>query len=286
MRLQDLTGQVFGRLTVVERGDNDSTGHARWNCVCECGSRRLVQRGSLKSGTSKSCGCLLVTVLRKNTGKSGRGNFRDLKGQRFGRLVALERVEDRAKWVMCWLCQCDCGKQKVVIGKNLKNGVSTSCGCLQIELTILRSTKHGCSSRSCQTPEYRTWKHILQRTSNPKTRWYVNYGGRGITMCEKWSTSFENFFTDMGLKPSPKHSIERRDNEMGYTPENCYWATTKEQNRNTRRNRFVEYRGERKTVAEWSEITGIAYGTLLSRLSKCGMTPEQAIETPIGYRHK
>jgi len=195
--------------------------------------------------------------------------------------MVVERAKNRGK-ATTWACQCDCGVQKVFSAGNLRSGASSSCGCLQIELTISRSTKHGCSPRNQRTPEYRTWKHVTQRTTNPKAIRYADYGGRGVTLCDRWANNFENFLEDMGLKPSPKHSIERKDNDLGYSPENCYWATAKEQSRNTRKNRFVTYKGATKCVGEWSEILGINYGTLLSRLNSPKLSITQVFETPIG----
>ena len=122
---------------------------------------------------------------------------------------------------------------------------------------------------------------MLQRTlSSPEgTEEYKNYRGRGITVCDRWKT-FENFLEDMGLKPTPKHTIERVDNNKGYCPENCKWATMKEQGQNTRRNVYLTYKGETKCVAEWTRIKGFRLGMLLARIRR-GYTVEEAFEKPI-----
>lgn len=106
---------------------------------------------------------------------------------------------------------------------------------------------------------------MRQRCQNPNDRTYKNYGGRGITVCDRWLESFENFYADMGPKPSPKHSIERKDNDGPYSPENCRWATRVEQGRNRRNNRRVTIGGETKCLSEWAVVAGVCYATMLSR---------------------
>ena len=115
------------------------------------------------------------------------------------------------------------------------------------------------------TKVYYAWERILQRCENPKRSGYKNYGGRGISVCEKWH-KFENFFSDMGHPPTPTHSIDRINNNGNYEPNNCRWATAKEQNNNSRSNNFVEFNGQRKTLTQWSEIIGISRHTLRQRL--------------------
>ncbi len=119
---------------------------------------------------------------------------------------------------------------------------------------------------------------MSERTSNPNDPGYKHYGGRGITVCDRWK-SFENFLEDMGRKPTPKHSIDRIDNEQGYYKENCRWATRIEQARNTRRNRFLLHQGEERCIAEWAVVKGINVKTIIKRLQS-GYTVEEALETP------
>lgn len=123
---------------------------------------------------------------------------------------------------------------------------------------------------------------MLARCRNQNVRAYKNYGARGITVCERWD-SFENFYEDMGPRP-PRMTLDRRDNSLGYCKENCRWITRREQARNTRANRIVEYRGESRCVAEWSEITGIPAGTLIDRLGYDGWSIEDAFNRPIKGR--
>lgn len=128
----------------------------------------------------------------------------------------------------------------------------------------------------CHTPEYQAWNGIRHRCRNPKRADYERYGGRGVTVCDRWYDSFEAFLSDMGKRPSSGHSIERKDNSKGYEPDNCQWATAKDQANNRRSSRMMTLGGITKTVAQWSDETGVPRNTLYHRLDR-GWTPEQAI---------
>ena len=190
----------------------------------------------------------------------------DLIGKVFGRLTVISLVQIRPqRWD--WLCRCECGQEKAVTTSSLKKGTTQSCGCLQIELTIKRSTKHGFAPAKEKSRIYRIWCGMLTRCTNPNCRFYNRYGGRGVTVCDRWRESFQAFLDDMGESPSPKHSIDRVPNHDGnYEPGNCRWATSTEQARNKRNNRILEFNGESKTVMEWSETIGIHWQTILFRL--------------------
>lgn len=153
----------------------------------------------------------------------------DMIGKKFGRWTVLERGKNNKYGQAMWLCRCDCGKEKTVGGAELRSGNTHSCGCLRPSLSAKKATTHGAS----RTSEYHIWNTMKGRCSNPRAEKYKDYGGRGITVCEHWH-KFENFIADMGPKPTPIHSIDRIDNEGHYTPDNCRWATPKEQMSNQR----------------------------------------------------
>jgi len=174
------------------------------------------------------------------------------------------------------LFDCDCGKQhKCQIGA-VKNGSIKSCGCLNRELSSERSKTHGMS----KTLIYKTWNAMTERCLNKNHKDYKNYGGRGITVCEEWVGSFERFYSDMGDKPSKKHSIDRIDNEKGYSKENCRWATNAEQNRNMRSNINLTFNGKTQCLTDWAIELGLKKTTLEGRLGKSGWSVEKALSTP------
>jgi hypothetical protein len=206
-------------------------------------------------------------------------NVLDLSGNRYGRLIVIGQAPSKT-YNTKWFCKCDCGAETCVFGHLLKSGKTISCGCFRREAGVKRgeaSAKYGLS----RTPEYVTWNLMIARCHDESSINYPNYGGRGIIVCERWRNSVEDFYEDMGPKPTPKHTIERKNNDGNYEPVNCTWATKKEQSRNTRRNRLVNYHGATMTLAEAIEMSGSAInsGTVTHRIAR-GMSLEDALMTP------
>lgn len=201
---------------------------------------------------------------------------------KFGRLVVIRR-DGKFGSQIGWLCRCDCGSEVRVSGTRLRSGHTKSCGCLQREKATAQAVRIGKANRKhgmTSTAEWLAWKNMRDRCENPADASYDNYGGRGIKVCERWQ-AFENFYADVGPRPSTKHSLDRYPNQNGdYEPGNVRWATGVEQQRNRRDNVLVTFNGETLCVSEWAGKMGIGRQRLWKRL-KSGWTVEQAMTTPV-----
>lgn len=202
----------------------------------------------------------------------------DLTGKRFGRLTVIEQSSSTERGLARWLCKCDCGNYCVSAGVDLRRGHVKSCGCLQKEQAKAVKTKHGLR----YTKLNGIWKSMKKRCHNENELSYSNYGGRGITVCDEWKEDFQAFY-DWAMANGYRNglSIDRIDVNGNYCPENCRWATRKEQNNNTRSNHLLTYNGETHTMSEWAEITGMGYGTLQSRINRYGWPIEKALTEPV-----
>lgn len=182
----------------------------------------------------------------------------DVSGNKYGRLLVISRAQvPNARNVM-WHCKCDCGNMTIVAAANL--GKSTlSCGCLAKETArdLLKDARYTLTHGRSHTPEHDTWCKMQDRCGNPNNPKFHRYGGRGIKVCQRWLEDFRNFLADMGPKPSPKHSIERKNNDGDYEPDNCRWATNYEQSRNKSQNNFVEIDGTTLCVLDWCKALNL-----------------------------
>lgn len=179
----------------------------------------------------------------------------NLTGRKFGRLTAIEFVGRRNKGNAQWRCLCDCGKESITTDSLLKRGITESCGCLRDERRNAAVTKHGHSRASGESKTYQVWANMKDRCLNPDSASFPGYGARGITVCERW-LKFENFLADMGEQPSGLQ-IDRKDNDKGYNPENCRWATRREQQNNTRSTRFALINGVMDSYANHARRHGL-----------------------------
>jgi hypothetical protein len=190
----------------------------------------------------------------------------DISGQRFGRLTVLRRAPGLPRWKGKWLCRCDCGTEKLVWAPHMKAGATASCGCLHRE-QVARLSAAKVTHGMTQSTEYGIWGGMLDRCANPRSGGYARYGGRGIVVCERWH-SFENFFADMGERPSKRHSLDRIDNEGNYEPGNCRWTTSAVQSRNRRDNALYSYGGRTMALCDWADESGLNRQTVYWRFRK------------------
>ncbi len=189
------------------------------------------------------------------------GKFIDLSGRRFGRLVVIEKLGPDKHGDIKWACKCDCGNETVVLGGNLRRNHTTSCGCVYKEVI---STHGGSNTRL-----YHIWTLMKRRCYSPTDNRYERYGGWGITVCKEWRDSFAHFRNwAMENGYQEKLTIDRKDGNGNYTPENCRWATPKEQQNNLSTNRLITYQGETLTIPQWAEKIGVHTGTLRTRLRR------------------
>lgn len=214
------------------------------------------------------------------------GKFINLTGQKFGRLLVLERVENyiqpNGTIKARWKCLCECGKRCIVCSSELRYGRTKSCGCFKLEKIKANMETHGKSD----TRLYIVWKSLKKRCNNPKDKYYHIYGGRGITVCDEWLHNFQAFY-DWSIAngydetaPIWQCTIERTDNTKGYSPDNCKWTTNKEQANNRRNNHLIEYQGKKQNLTQWAKEYGIKAPTLRMRL-KHGWSIEKSLTTPL-----
>lgn len=206
------------------------------------------------------------------------GKLQDLTGQRINRWTVLERAPNTGLGHLRWVCRCDCGVEKLVKGNHLRSGASKSCGCYSSEVTTSRSLKHGANRRGQRSTEYGIWCGMRRRCHDEKDSLYVYYGARGISVCERWRNSFSAFLADVGPRPGPEYSLDRKDNERGYEPGNVRWATDTEQANNKRTNVLIERDGRVLSLRMWCRELQLNYGTVHSRIRKYGMSPEAALD--------
>lgn len=204
---------------------------------------------------------------------------KDITGLRFGNLTVVSFVPRTGSLGGArWLCKCDCGSQKVVLGGNLRSGGTKTCGCSGRELQAQKVSTHGMTG----SDSYSSWASMKSRCLNPNDSTYDLYGGRGITIHSDWlgPTGFETFLSDMGPRPAKSHTLDRINVDGNYEPGNCRWATPVEQGRNRRTNRLIEFSGRKQCLSAWAAEFGISRKVLRDRLVS-GWSMERALSTPL-----
>lgn len=241
-KIKDLTGQKFGRLTVIrENGRTDAKRKlVVWLCKCDCGN--YVNRTAKSLTTSKNSGCDNCKFIRE-----------DLTGKKYGKITVVS-MKGSENGTLIWNCVCECGKEMQISTGRLNYGKVNSCGCEKRKITIERNTTHG----KRNTRLYKIWIGMKKRCYNPNSKPYRNYGSRGISICQEWLDDFLNFYNwsiDNGY--SDDLSIDRIDVNGNYEPSNCRWVPDKEQVRNQRRTIYFNLFGMKKPLSEWCEYAEI-----------------------------
>jgi hypothetical protein len=202
----------------------------------------------------------------------------DITGNKYGKLLVINREGRNKSNKITWKCRCDCGKEVIVTGNNLKNGHTQSCGCLHKEADLRKAKRNNMS----ETKLGKAWYNMIYRATSPKNREAHRYLNRGITVCDEWRDSFESFVKwSMDNGYADNLSLDRINNNKGYSPDNCRWVNQLTQVRNRENTIYLEYKGEKKTLKEWADILGIKYQTLFNRLRDSKWDVESIIEKPL-----
>lgn len=214
-------------------------------------------------------------------GKNNTCSIKPMVGLHFGRWHVVKQLPKRTgTGTVIYECVCECGTRREVNGVRLRTGESKSCGCLMRELTGARAralfTTHGHTRNKSCSGAYKSWTTMRRRCLDKKFKDYARYGGKGITVCNRWRDSFETFFKDMGDRPKGM-TLDRKNPKGNYEPANCRWANHRTQMNNTQKNRFLTLNGQTMTVAQWGEVLGIPRARINARLNTLGWSVERAL---------
>lgn len=270
----DLTGKKVNFLTVMERSENSKSGATMWLCKCDCGNEKEFRSNLLTKGKAYSCGC-----------KRRKPPIKDITGFENEYLKVLGLSEIRTTNARChhWICICkSCGKEFIADTGRIKSEGVKGCGCTHYKKVSESRKTHGMTN----TRLYSIWAGMKSRCYNKNEAAYKNYGGRGITVCEEWKNNFESFY-EWSLKNgySDSLTIDRIENDKGYSPENCRWATNIEQVRNRRCALLYTINGKEKTLKEWCDIYNQKYKVVYNRIFIYGYDLKQALTKKKGERN-
>lgn len=277
-KIVDLTGQKFGRLTVIKLHGFNKRRKALWECKCDCGSDKviIVSNSNLRNWKYPSCGCWAKEIELENKKK-------ERIGKTYNKLTVIDYAYTENNTTY-WKCQCSCGKEVILPYYKLTSGQTKSCGCLyQDNLEKIRSGekqppnfKHGDSNDRI----YNIYQGMKDRCYNKRNKNYMDYGGRGIEVCQEWINSYISFKKWSLLNGYQDGlTIDRIDVNGNYYPENCRWADVIQQNNNKRTNIIIDYNGQKLTLKQLSEVVGINYRTLYDRYRK-GWSLERMVKLP------
>lgn len=266
---KNLVGEVFGRLTVIAEAPPRRMPSGQlasyWLCRCECGTEKEIG-AHLVQGTTRSCGC-----LRRD----------NLLGQTFGRLTVIaaapHRLRPAGAPACYWLCRCQCGTEKEIAAGHLVHGSIRSCGCLRDE--IAAAARNNLAHGMTGTPTYTSWVSMRQRCRDPNTVGWRRYGGRGISVCERWE-DFDTFLADMGERPDGT-TLDRIDNDGNYEPGNVRWATPPEQSNNQSTTQRVTFNGRTQSMSQWAHEVGLPPSVVCNRIRRSGWSVDKALTTPV-----
>lgn len=247
----DYTGKIVGRFKVISQADDTYLPSGQkihnWICVCECGEKEIVTNTILRTTKNPMC-------------KKCRENLEQSKyiGKRFGRLTVINFIRKDDKGRRVWRCKCDCGKERITYTSNLTSGRVKSCGCLSAEISKDLANKYTTKHGKTHERIYTIWLNMRARCNSQYAVGYKNYGGRGIKVCKEWDYSFEKFYEwAISNGYTDSLTLDRKDVNGNYEPDNCRWISQKEQQNNRRNNHWLEMNGEIHTFAEWIDILGI-----------------------------
>lgn len=279
-RIVDLTGQKFGKLTVIKLHGFNKRNKAIWECKCDCGSDKIVMatNSNLRNWKLPSCGCWAKEIELEN-------KKRERIGKTYNKLTIIDYAYTKDN-ITYWKCKCNCGNKELIIlpYSKLTSGQTKSCGCLfQDNLKKIRSgekqppnLKHGDTG----TRLYHIYSGMKDRCCNKRNKDYADYGGRGIKVCKEWYdsyTTFKKWAISNGYQDNL--TIDRKDVNGNYCPENCRWTDIIQQNNNKRTNIIIKYNGRNFSLKQLSELIGINYQTLYDRYKK-GWALERMIQLP------
>lgn len=277
----DIKGNKYGRLTVIEKSENIGR-YTAWKCVCDCGNIVIAKTNSLKVGYKKSCGCLSdETKERFKNIHSDIIKDNEIIGKQYGRLTVVSYCGTDKQRSKLFKCKCECGNEITTRKSRIINGGVKSCGCLVTDVWSKMKYKHGYARKDKYNRLYGIYSHMIDRCHNSKNPSYKNYGERGIFVCDQWLENVDLFMKwAMENGYEDNLSIDRIDNNKGYSPDNCRWVGRTEQANNKRNNIILKYNGKTKTLPEWSREIEMPQKTLRSRYYM-GWSDKEIIETPI-----